>query len=63
MSRAIAYEGILTPERADPNDGIAGRGFFLWADKGQYLNANNKATPYSFNWSYDLKILLSEELN
>ena len=54
-SRTIALTGVLTPERKDQTDGIAGRGFFLWP--GQALKAT---TPYSFNWSYDLKILLAE---
>ncbi len=56
----IAFTGVLTPEREDKADGIAGRGFFLWADKAQFLNPQNKTIPYSFKWSYDLKILLSE---
>ncbi len=56
--KSVAYEGVLTPEREDMDDGIAGRGFFLWADKSQYLNPQNKTVPYGFSWSYDLKILL-----
>ncbi len=55
--KSIAFEGVLTPEREDTTDGIAGRGFFLWPDKSQYLNLQNKMTPYSFNWSYDLLLL------
>ncbi len=59
-SKTIAYAGILTPERADPSDGVAGRGFFLWPDKAQVLNAQGRPETYGFNWSYDLKILLAE---
>jgi hypothetical protein len=45
--KSISYEGILTPEREDKEDGVAGRGFFLWADP----------TPeYPFKWSYDFLI-------
>ena len=55
-SKLISYEGVLTPERENKDDGIAGRGFFLWADTGQYLGPLGKPVPYSFSWSYDLKI-------
>ena len=41
-------------------DGVAGRGFFLWADTSNYLVALRKPVPYGFNWSYDLKLMLSE---
>ncbi len=58
--KTVAYEGVLTPVREDTSDGVAGRGFFLWADKSQYLNPLNKPVPYNFSWSYDFKILLSE---
>ena len=60
MSKTIAYEGVLTPERENKDDGIAGRGFFLWADKSQYLNPQGKPVAYSFSWSYDFSLLLSE---
>ncbi len=59
-SKTVDYEGVLTPEREDTGDGVAGRGFFLWADKSQSLNPQGKPVPYGFSWSYDLKILLSE---
>jgi len=59
-SKTISYEGVLTPEREDTEDGVAGRGYFLWADKSQYLNPQGKPVPYGFNWSYDFKILLAE---
>ncbi len=59
-SKTIVYEGVLTPERENKGDGVAGRGFFLWADKSQYLNQLGRPVSYSFNWSYDLSILLSE---
>ena len=52
MSKSIAYEGVLLPEREDKADGIEGRGFFLWADKA--LNPQGKTYP--FNWSYDFVI-------
>jgi len=59
-SKTIYYEGAMTPERETPEDGVAGRGFFLWADKSQYLNYYNTLSPFSFNWSYNLMIMLSE---
>ncbi len=59
-SASLAFEGVLTPERENPNDGVAGRGFFLWPDKSQYLNPQGKPVPYGFNWSHDLKLLLSD---
>ncbi len=61
-SKNILYEGALTPEREDKEDGSAGRGFFLWADKSQYTNPQNKAVLYTFNWSYDLKILMPDDM-
>jgi hypothetical protein len=45
--KSISYEGILTPERKKVNDGVAGRGFFLWPDS---------SPGYPFNWSYDFLI-------
>jgi len=59
-SKTIAYEGVLTRERENTDDGVAGRGFFLWRDTSQYLNPQNKVVPYSFSWSYDLNIILSD---
>jgi hypothetical protein len=56
-SKSVAYEGILTPVRGDASDGVAGRGFFLWADAATYLNPQNKPVPYSFNGSYDFLLL------
>ena len=55
--RSVTYEGVLTPEREDKEDGVEGRGFFLWADKGQYTTPLNRIVPYTFNWSYDLLLL------
>ena len=55
-SKAVVFEGVLTPERGDTDDGVAGRGFFLWPDKG--LNPAT-AKPYGFNGSYEF-LLLSE---
>ena len=59
-SKPIAYEGVLTPERGDASDNVAGRGFFTWSDTATYPGALGKPVPYTFSWSYDLKILLSE---
>ena len=58
--KAVSYEGALTPVRGNTEDGVAGRGFFLWADTSNYLVALRKPVPYGFNWSYDLKLMLSE---
>jgi len=59
-SKSVAYEGVLTPERGDASDGVAGRGFFTWPDTAAYPGPLGKPVPYTFSWSYDLKILLSE---
>lgn len=62
-SRSLAYEGVLTPERVDMNDGVEGRGYFLWADKSSYDSGKVDKygepimTPYSFNVSYDFLLL------
>jgi len=55
--KSVAFEGVLTPERGDASDGVAGRGYFLWADKGSYPNSLGKPVPYLFNWSYDFLLL------
>jgi hypothetical protein len=55
-SKSIAYEGVLTPEREDKEDGVEGRGFFLWADKSSYVNPLGRTVTYPFNWSYDFII-------
>ena len=53
VSKSLAFEGALTPVREDMEDGVAGRGYFLWADKS--------LTPvYTFSWSYDFEIMLSD---
>lgn len=52
-AKSILVEGILTPEREDVNDGIEGRGFFLWPDKATYLNSLGMPVTYSYNWSCD----------
>ncbi len=52
-SKSLAFEGVLTPEREDKTDANEGRGFFLWPDK-------SVSPAYSFMWSYDFKILMSE---
>ena len=61
-SKPVSYEGVLTPESENTDDGIVGRGFFLWPDTAKYLNPQNKPVSYNFNWSYDFKILLSDSL-
>ncbi len=58
--KTVTYEGALTPVCGNPDDGVAGRGFFLWPDTADYLNAQRRPVPYGFNWSYDLKIRQSE---
>lgn len=58
--RNIGYEGVLTPEREDPADGIEGRGFFRWTDRSQYLNWLGRPSWYLFNWSHDF-VIQSEE--
>jgi hypothetical protein len=56
-SRPVTFEGALTPEREDSDDGVEGRGFFLWADKRSYKNASNRDEAYPFDWSYDFLLL------
>ncbi len=56
-SKTIAYEGALTPERSDAPDGVAGRGFFLWADKASYPGPQGLPVSYAFNMSYDFLLL------
>ncbi len=51
--KTISFEGVLTPERENKDDGVEGRGFFLWSDKAQYLSPLGKKVPYTFSWSYD----------
>jgi len=51
-SRTLSYEGVLVPGRADTEDTVEGGGFFLWADKGSYVNPSGKRASYTFNWSY-----------
>jgi hypothetical protein len=46
---------VLTPVRKNLADG-GGRGFYLWADKAQYLDSKGKTVTYPFNWSYDFLI-------
>ncbi len=57
--RSILYEGVLTPERQDKEDGNEGRGFYLWADKAQYLK-QGKTVTYPFNWSYDFLLQFNQ---
>jgi len=54
---SVAFEGVLTPERSDRDDGVEGRGYFLWADWSQYTNPQNRVVPYTFKWSYELLLL------
>ena len=57
VSKILAFEDALTPVRENPDDGVEGRGFFLWPDKA-LIPATGKS--YGFNWSYDFGILMSE---
>lgn len=57
VAKSLAFEGVLTPVREDLDDGVEGRGFFLWQDKAE---PPLPAKPYAFSWSYDFKILLAE---
>jgi len=50
VSKSLAFEGALTPVRANPDDGVEGRGYFLWPDKAV---PPLPAKPYAFKWSYD----------
>jgi len=62
--KTATYEGVLTPVREDMADGVAGRGFFLWADKGSYDSGkvdtadNPIMTAFTFSWSYDFLLSL-----
>ncbi len=59
-SKSVSYEGVLIPEREFKDDGIEGRGFFLWPDKGQYINPLGRTVTYPFNWSYDFIVQSGE---
>ena len=52
-SRAVAFQGVLTPVREDTSDGIAGRGYFLGPDKVESPATNQ---PCSTQRSFDFKI-------
>ena len=56
-AKSVSFQGALTPVRETPGDGREGRGYFLWADKGSYVNAQGSTSTYSFNESYDFLIL------
>ncbi len=55
VSKSLSFEGALTPVREDMDDGVTGRGFFLWPDKAAVPGT---LSTYAFKWSYDFKILL-----
>jgi len=55
-SKKIAFEGVMTPEREDPADGIEGRGFYLWSDKSSYTGATGNLVSYTYKPSYDFVI-------
>jgi uncharacterized repeat protein (TIGR02543 family) len=57
VSKAVSFVGALTPVREDTDDGMEGRGYFLWADKSSYENAAGKTISYGFNGSYDFLLL------
>ena len=52
-SKSLAFEGALTPVRENMDDGVEGRGFFLWPDTAV---PPLPAKPYAFKWSYDFLI-------
>lgn len=52
-SRPLYFEGLLTPEREIPEDGIEGRGFYLWRDQAK---PPAPARTYPFDWSHDFLI-------
>jgi YD repeat-containing protein len=56
-AKSIAVEGVLTPEREAKGVSVEGRGFFLWPDQAQYLNALGKPVSYTCNSSYDFLLL------
>lgn len=58
-AKRVFIEGVFTPVREFPEDGVEGRGFFLWPDRGQYLDARGRPTTFGFNWSYDVNVLSS----
>ena len=50
VSKNVLFQGALTPVREDSDDGIEGRGYFLWPDRS--------VTPaYAFKWSYEFLLL------
>jgi hypothetical protein len=46
----------MTPYRELPEDGVEGRGYYLWGDKGLYTNTLNRPVIYSYSWSRDFSI-------
>ena len=56
-SKTVAFLGALTPIREKLDDGIGGRSYFLWPEKGSYTSASGKSMTYSFNVSYDFLLL------
>ena len=58
ISKPIAYEGVLASGGDNNWDRIVGRGFFLWAETA---SAPLPISPFNFNGSYDLQILLSRD--
>jgi len=56
VSKNLSFVGALTPVREDPDDGIEGRGYFLWPDTAR---VSSTGKTYKFNVTYDF-LLLSE---
>jgi hypothetical protein len=60
-SKAISFEGLLTPVREEGS--AEGRGFFLWADKGSYDTGKTDSYgepvwgSYNFISSYDFLLI------
>jgi hypothetical protein len=47
VSKSLAFEGALTPVRENPDDGVEGRGYFLWPDKAVPPLPARSRTPSS----------------
>ncbi len=53
LSKRVTFQGVLTPAREVPEDGIAGRGFFLWPVTAAIADS---AVTYTCKESYDFRI-------
>jgi hypothetical protein len=56
-AKKVSYQGAILRVRANVDDGIEGRGYFLMSDKATYEHPyTGKAVKYNFNWSYDFSL-------